>query len=146
MTNLVTTFYFMIYLVSYKPFINSEINTFQVINQFFILILIYHHLLFTDIVSSPEIKLTAGWSFILFSIINFFWPNFFLLLRHQWPGVKALFKKTKVPTKEEKRIEIYVRKCEEKRKEFLKNNAIIKDEFNVPEEEEEMAVEHPRRN
>jgi len=99
MVNLVLALGFTCYLIHFKPFLDRDYNTLQVINEISYLITSFHLIAFTDYNSDVDMKILAGWSMIFFSIANLVWPNLVILVQGMYPEIKESCKKK--PTKED---------------------------------------------
>jgi len=68
------------YLCKYRPFKDESINNLQIYNEYQYVFLSMHQLLFTDYVTDPRSKMTGGWSFVFFAILNLVFPNLWLVV------------------------------------------------------------------
>jgi hypothetical protein len=54
----------MIYLIKHKPFTNNKLNKLEIMNEFFVILVSYHLILFNDYLPNPELRYSIGWSTI----------------------------------------------------------------------------------
>ena len=75
MVTIFSGFFYVLYLFEAKPFIDTELNRLQIINELFFLCVVYHMLVFTDYSPTADTKIMAGWSMLFVSIANVIYPN-----------------------------------------------------------------------
>ena len=61
----------MIYIYGYQARFKRLLNRIDLFNEFFILVISLHMIVFTDFVLDPEIQFTVGFSMIGLTIFNF---------------------------------------------------------------------------
>ena len=71
---------YVLYLVHYHPILSKDKMRLVTINEINFLVLCYHQICFTDIVTSASAKYMMGWSFCFFSMLNFLWPNLYTVV------------------------------------------------------------------
>lgn len=69
------SFYYSLYLIHFKPYVNQSINRVHIVNEVFLIGITYHLLVFTDYAQTAETKYLAGWSMLLLCATNFLIPN-----------------------------------------------------------------------
>jgi hypothetical protein len=102
--NIYLSFLFLLYLVHFKPYIDKEVNSLQVINEGAFLLMSYQIIAFTDFNPDVDIKNYFGWTMVFTSGINFVYPNLYLVCVGMWPDIKEAFFTKKVPEDPKKTV------------------------------------------
>jgi hypothetical protein len=132
--NVNSSFWFTLYLVRFRPFLDESMNNLQIINEGAFVVVSYHQLCFTDYVQSAAGKSMMGWSMVLVALSNLIWPNGYLVVSAMIPEVREMLcsnctcKKGRFAKSKRDRIEELRQMKEEERREFFeeKRAAFIK--------------------
>jgi len=89
--NICLSMMFSCYLISYRPFIEPEMNTIQIINEVYYTVISYHQLMFTDFVNDASGKNLVGWSMVCMCLLNLVFPNLYLVIQEMIPDIKEYF-------------------------------------------------------
>ena len=85
--NQTISFMFLIYLVTYKPFLDPFLDKVEVFNEISYMVITYHQLGFTDITTEVHTKHIIGWSMIGFCLLSFGF-NMVLMIKNLYYQVK----------------------------------------------------------
>ena len=89
--NICLSMMFSCYLIRYRPFIESEMNNVQIINEVYYTVISYHQLMFTDFVQDASGKNLVGWSMVCMCLLNLIFPNLYLVIQKMIPDIKEYF-------------------------------------------------------
>ena len=86
--NILLSYFFLMYLVVMKPFVDKLTNNLESINELCYLLISYHQIGFTDVNPNVEIKILIAWSLIAMSVMNIIWPNLYLVVTSMYSDWK----------------------------------------------------------
>lgn len=77
---LISAFFMLQYIVQVKPYRNNQLNNQEIVNEVTILITGYFLMIFSPWISDVDVKIKAGYTLLVFVLLNIV-INLFLVLR-----------------------------------------------------------------
>lgn len=95
MCNVMLSFFFLLYLAVFQPFISRQAFVINMVNEFSFYLTSLIYITFTDFNPNAYAKVLMGWILIVILLVNLIFPNGYNMVKGIWPDIKALFEKEK---------------------------------------------------